>query len=80
MDVGVNQAWKEGAIAQVYYLSAARMLHRSSELDDAFILDQDFCRLEHAPGPHVEETGCVQNDWMGRSGLRLGRGIGGENQ
>jgi hypothetical protein len=80
MDVGVNQAGKQRAIAQVYHLNAGGMLHRSSNLDDAFILHQNFCRLEHAPRPHVEETGCVQNDWMGRRGLRLGRGTGGENQ
>ena len=79
MDVSVNQAGKQRAIAQIDYLGAGGMFHRRSELDDAFILNQDFCGLEYAAGSHVEETSRVQNDWMGRDRFRLAGGIGGEN-
>jgi hypothetical protein len=80
MDVSVNQAGKQRAIAQVYYLSAGGMLHRGSNLEDPFIPNQNFCRLEHAPGLHVEETGGVQHNRMRWNRLRLSRRIGGVNQ
>lgn len=70
MDVGIDQAGKKSAIAQVDDFGASRVLYRGSYLGDAFALDQDFSWLDDVAGLHVEQARRVQHDRV-RRGSRL---------
>ena len=62
MDVSVDQAGEQGAVAEVDNIGSGGMLDRGSDLEDAVALNQNFGGRDDLAGLHAEQTGGVEND------------------
>jgi hypothetical protein len=76
MDVRVDEAGKQGAVAEVDDFRALRMKDRRADGADAVALDQNFARLKQGSGFHLEQARGVQDDGS-RGGV--GRRLRGQN-
>ncbi len=59
VDVGVDQARQQGAVAEVDGLGASGMAHGCAHLGDSFAFDQDLAGREDFPGFDLEQAGRV---------------------
>jgi hypothetical protein len=80
VDVRINQAGKQCAIAQVDHVRAGRMLDRSPHFNDTFAVHENLARRDDVSGLHVQQTGGVQDDGLGRGWLRLGSALPDESR
>jgi hypothetical protein len=79
MHVGVDEARKQGSVAQVDHLGAGRRLHMPAGGDahDLVADHQDFPVVDHMAAHAVEQVGGAQKHRMRRGGYRGGC-VGGE--
>ncbi len=70
VNVRINQAGKQSAVAQINDLRSCRMFDRRAYLDDAFPLHQNFTRLYHPAVLDIKQAGSMQHDGMRRRRLR----------
>src|SRR5580698_2270191 len=61
MNVGINQARQQGAVAEVNALCSRRMLYRRPHFDNFFAFDQYFARRNDFPSLDVEHARRVQD-------------------
>ena len=70
MNVRINQAGHQRAVAQVDDFSSRETPHRGPDLDDTITLHEHFAGLHNAPVLYVQQPRRMQHDCMRR--LRLG--------
>ena len=61
MDVRIDEAGHQGAIAEVDHFRTGWPLHRRSGFDDPVTLNENLARLHDLAGFNVEETGGVKH-------------------
>ena len=65
VDVRVDEAGEEGAIAEVDDFGVGRAFEVRAYVGDAVVLDEDFARGEISTGVDLQEAGGVQEDGVG---------------